>query len=75
MWLKGTASNPVRIIPNAWGMKSVTLDGNVINYAKDFKGEVKEITNDTEHTLTFTWKDLAPELRAAGYSYDAKCER
>ena len=75
MWLKGTASNPIRIIPNAWGMKSVTLDGTEINYAKDFKGEVKEITNDTEHTLTFTWKPLADELRGAGYSYDAKCER
>ena len=75
MWLKGTASNPVKIIPNAWGMKSVTLDGNPIDYAKDFKGEVKEITNDTEHTLTFTWKPLADELRDAGYSYDAKCER
>ena len=75
MWLEGTASNPVRIIPNAWGMKSVTLDGDSIDYAKDFKGEVKEITNDTEHTLTFTWKPLADELRGAGYSYDAKCER
>ena len=75
MLLQGSESNPVRIIPNAWGITDVTLDGDSINYAKDFKGEVKEITNDTEHTLTFTWKDLAPELRAAGYSYDAKCER
>ena len=76
MLLKGTAANPVKIIPNAWGvMESVTLDGDSIGYAKDFKGEVKEITNNTEHTLTFTWKELAPELRAAGYSYDAKCER
>ena len=66
MWLKGAASNPVRIIPNAWGMKSVTLDGNPINYAKDFKGEVKEITNNTDHTLTFKWKPLADELRDAG---------
>lgn len=75
MWLKGTAANPVRIIPNAWGITDVTLDGDSIDYAKDFKGEVKEITNDTEHTLTFTWKPLADELRGAGYSYDAKCER
>ena len=36
MWLKGSASKPVRIIPNAWGMKSVTLDGTKINYAKDW---------------------------------------
>ena len=28
MLLNGSASNPVRIIPNAWGMKSVTLDGD-----------------------------------------------
>ena len=75
MSLDGTASNPVRIIPNAWGITDVTLDGDSIDYAKDFKGEVKEITNDTEHTLTFTWKPLADELRHAGYSYDAKCER
>lgn len=75
MSLKGTASKPVQIIPNAWGITDVTLDGDSIDYAKDFKGEVKEITNDTEHTLTFTWKPLADELRGAGYSYDAKCER
>ena len=75
MLLNGSASNPIRIIPNAWGIIDVTLDGKKINYAKDFKGEVKEITNDTEHTLTFTWKALADELRDAGYSYDAKCER
>ena len=74
MLLNGTASNPIRIIPNAWGITDVTLDGDSIDYAKDFKGEVKEITNDTEHTLTFTWKRLADELRGAGYSYDAKCE-
>ena len=75
MLLEGNASDPVQIIGDAWGIIDVKLDTNVIDYAKDFKGEVKEITNDTEHTLTFTWKDLAPELRAAGYSYDAKCER
>ena len=69
MWLKGTASNPVRIIPNAWGMKSVTLDGTKINYAKDWNGAVEKITNDTAHTIKFEWKDLAPELSAAGYSY------
>ena len=75
MWLEGTASNPVRIIPNAWGMKSVTLDGNPIDYAKDWKGAAVEITNDTAHTIKFEWKDLAPELSAAGYSYNATCDR
>ena len=77
MWLKGTADKPVKIIPNAWGvMESVTLDGTTpINYAKDFKGEVKEITNDEAHTLTFKWKDLAPELSDAGYSYNITCDR
>lgn len=71
MWLKGTASNPVRIIPNAWGMKSVTLDGNPINYAKDWKGTVENLTNDKAHTLKFEWYPLAQELKDAGYTYRA----
>ena len=37
MWLKGTVDNPVKIIGDAWGMKSVTLDGTEIGYAKDWK--------------------------------------
>lgn len=75
MWLKGTASNPVRIIPNAWGITDVTLDGKKIDYAKDWYGAAVEITNDTAHTIKFEWKDLAPELSAAGYSYNATCDR
>ena len=71
MWLKGTASNPVRIIPNAWGMKSVTLDGNPIDYAKDWNGGFEELNNDEAHTLKFTWKPLAQELKDAGYTYRA----
>ena len=75
MSLKGTASKPVQIIPNAWGMKSVTLDGTKkINYAKDWKGAVERMDNSTAHTLTFQWKPLATELVNAGYSYRAKCE-
>lgn len=74
MWLKGTADNPVRIIPNAWGMKSVTLDGNPIDYFKDWKGTVENLTNDKAHTLKFEWEPLASELVNAGYSYNAKCE-
>lgn len=73
MWLKGTASNPVRIIPNAWGMKSVTLDGTEINYAKDWKGAVENMDNSTAHTIKFTWKALNSAL--AGYSYRAECDR
>ena len=75
MWLKGTASNPVRIIPNAWGITDVTLNGDPIDYAKDWNGAAVEITNDTAHTIKFEWKDLAPELSAAGYSYNATCDR
>lgn len=75
MLLEGSASTPVKIIPNAWGMKSVTLDTNVIDYAKDWYGAAVEITNDTAHTIKFEWKDLAPELSAAGYSYNATCDR
>ena len=71
MWLKGTASNPVRIIPNAWGMKSVTLDGTEINYAKDWNGAVEQMDNSTAHTLKFEWYPLAQELKDAGYTYRA----
>ena len=76
MLLKGTAANPVRIIPNAWGvMESVTLDGDEINYAKDWNGTAVVIKNNEDHTITFKWKDLEDELKTAGYRYDAKCMR
>ena len=71
MWLEGTAANPVRIIPNAWGMKSVTLDGTEINYAKDWNGAVEQMDNSTAHTLKFEWYPLAQELKDAGYTYRA----
>ena len=71
MSLDGTASNPVRIIPNAWGMKSVTLDGNPIDYFKDWKGTVERMDNSTAHTLKFEWYPLAQELKDAGYTYRA----
>ena len=68
-------NQPTTIIPNAWGMKSVTLDGTTpINYAKDWKGAVEKMDNSTAHTLTFEWYPLAEALKDAGYSYDAKCE-
>ena len=76
MLLEGSVSNPVRIIPNAWGvMKSVTLDGTEINYAKDWKGTVERMDNSTAHTLKFEWYPLASELVNAGYSYRAECDR
>ena len=75
MLLQGSESDPVRIIPNAWGMKSVTLDGKSINYAKDWKGTVERMDNSTAHTIKFEWKPLAAELSAAGYSYRATCDR
>ena len=74
MSLDGTASNPVKIISNAWGMKSVTLDGNPIDYFKDWKGTVERMDNSTAHTLKFEWYPLAQELKDAGYSYRTKCE-
>ena len=75
MLLEGNASDPVKIIGDAWGIDSVTLDGTTpINYAKDWNGAAVEITNDTAHTLKFEWNRLAQELKDAGYSYDAKCE-
>ena len=74
MVLKGDKSNPIRIIPNAWGMKSVTLDGKKIDYFKDWKGTVERMDNSTAHTLKFEWYPLASELVNAGYTYRAKCE-
>ena len=65
---------PTTIIPNAWGMKSVTLDGKKINYAKDWKGAVENLTNDKAHTLKFEWNPLASELVNAGYTYRTTCE-
>ena len=74
--LKGSNTDPVRIIPNAWGvMESVTLDGKKINYAKDWDGTPVVIKNNEDHTITFKWKDLADELKIAGYRYDAQCMR
>lgn len=75
MLLEGNASNPVRIIPNAWGIIDVTLDGNKIDYAKDWKGTVEEMDNSTAHTIKFTWKGLATELSGKGYSYRVECDR
>lgn len=74
MSLDGTASNPVRIIPNAWGMKSVTLNGNPIDYFKDWKGTVERMDNSTAHTIKFEWYPLASALVNAGYTYRTKCE-
>lgn len=74
MLLEGSASNPVRIIPDAWDMKSVTLDGKSIDYFKDWKGTVERMDNSTAHTLKFEWKPLAQELKDAGYTYRTKCE-
>ena len=74
MSLDGTASNPVRIIPNAWGMKSVTLDGKSIDYARDWKGTVERMDNSKAHTLKFEWYPLTKELKDAGYSYRTECE-
>ena len=65
---------PIQIIPNAWGIKSVTLDGQPINYAKDWQSAVERMDNSTAHTLKFEWKPLAQELKDAGYSYRIKCE-
>ena len=73
-YLDGSESNPVTVIRNAWGMKSVTLDGNPIDYFKDWNGTVERMDNSTAHTLKFEWYPLAQELKDAGYSYRAKCE-
>ena len=75
-YLKLNSSNPIEVIRDAWGvMESVTLDGNPIDYFKDWKGTVERMDNSTAHTIKFTWKPLATELSAAGYSYRATCDR
>lgn len=73
-YLDGSESTPVTVIPNAWGMKSVTLDGKKIDYAKDWKGTVERMDNSTAHTLKFEWYPLASELVNAGYTYRTTCE-
>ena len=74
--IKAVNNQPLRVIPNAWGvMESVTLDGDEINYAKDWNGTAVVIKNNEDHTITFKWKDLADELKTAGYRYDAYCMR
>ncbi len=73
--IKAVNDQPTKILPNAWGMKSVTLDGNPIDYFKDWKGTVENLNNDEAHTLKFEWKPLAQELKDAGYSYNATCDR
>lgn len=67
-------TSPIKIIRDAWGMKSVTLDGKKIDYAKDWKGTFERMDNSTAHTLKFEWYPLASELVNAGYTYRAKCE-
>ena len=64
----------VTVIPNAWGMKSVTLDGKSIDYFKDWKGTVERMDNSKAHTLKFEWYPLASALVNAGYTYRTKCE-
>ena len=72
--IKAVNNQPTKILSNAWGMKSVTLDGNPIDYFKDWKGTVERMDNSTAHTLKFEWYPLASELVNAGYSYNARCE-
>ena len=65
----------IPFIPNAWGVKSVTLDGDPIDYFKDWNGTVERMDNSTAHTIKFKWNKLADELKNAGYSYNATCDR
>ena len=71
-YLDGSESTPVTVIPNAWGMKSVTLDGEKIDYFKDWTGEWKRVGNNRDHTLVFEWYPLSSDMINSGYTYDAK---
>ena len=69
--IKAVNNQPTKIIPNAWGMKSVALDGDPIDYFKDWYGTVTNIDNGEDHVLKFEWNPLNSALSAAGYSYRA----
>ena len=73
-YLNLNLKGPIEVIRDAWGMKSVTLDGDPIDYFKDWNGTVERMDNSTAHTLKFEWYPLAQELKDAGYSYLTKCE-
>ena len=73
--LTATKSDPITVIPNAWGMKSVKLDGKEIDYFKDWKGTVERMDNSKDHTIKFEWNPLASELVNTGYSYRVTCDR
>ena len=66
---------PATVIPNAWGIKSVKLDGKEISYAKDWNGEPMEIDNSKDHILTYEWYPLLQGLQDCGYKYDAMFQR
>ena len=75
-YLNFNSSTPIEVIRDAWGvMKSVTLDGDPIDYFKDWKGTVERMDNSTAHTLKFEWYPLASELVNAGYTYRTTCEQ
>ena len=50
--IKAVNNQPTTIIPNAWGMKSVTLDGKKIDYFKDWKGTVEKMNNRRRRILS-----------------------
>ena len=84
MLLKGTAANPVKIVPNAWDLKEVLLDGSPIavpnirdGAAFKIAGSVPVYTVSTlgTHELVYRWYDLAKELKDAGWYYEIRCER
>ena len=84
MLLKGTAANPVKIVPNAWDLKEVLLDGSPIavpnirdGAAFKIAGSVPIYTVSTlgTHELVYRWYDLAKELKDAGWYYEIRCER
>ncbi len=57
MLLEGSASNSVKIIPNAWGITDVTLNGKRSTTPRT-EGAVEKMDNSTAYTIKFTWKSL-----------------
>lgn len=62
--------SPITVIPNAYGIKDVTLNGTSIQYTHNSPyAPGYDVRRSETNTLTFSWYDLPEEMKSAGYSY------
>lgn len=58
------------MIPNAYGIKDVTLNGASVQYTHNSPyAPVYDVKRSEANTLAFSWYDLPEEMKSAGYSY------